>query len=46
MNQKGALMLLRKSGFNSRNSNWRITFAWVDEHLTDAQLGKIEVTDL
>jgi plasmid maintenance system killer protein len=29
---------------NSRNSKWRITFAWVDEHLTDVQLVKIEDT--
>jgi plasmid maintenance system killer protein len=29
---------------NSRNSKWRITFAWTDELLTDVRLVKIEDT--
>jgi plasmid maintenance system killer protein len=29
---------------NSRNSKWRITFAWADERLTDVLLVKIEDT--
>ena len=29
---------------NSRNSKWRITFAWVDQALTDVSLVKIEDT--
>lgn len=29
---------------NSRNSKWRITFAWVDERLTDVELVEIEDT--
>lgn len=29
---------------NSRNSKWRITFAWADQALTDVSLVKIEDT--
>ena len=29
---------------NSRNSKWRITFAWVDQALTDVSLVKIDDT--
>jgi plasmid maintenance system killer protein len=44
-----ALHALRGSGrysidANSRNSKWRITFAWVDERAVDARLVKIEDT--
>ncbi len=29
---------------NSRNSKWRITFAWADDELTDVELVEIEDT--